>query len=96
MYKCNFPGCNYTTEVKSQIHYHHIVPQSKNGSNKSYNLISVCPTHHTKIYIPGEEYGSHCKYGEDSIIMIRKLPSTVGEVLEYTRIHEEELCYERI
>jgi hypothetical protein len=96
MYNCNFPGCEYTTDVKCQIHNHHIVPRSKKGSNKNYNLITVCPTHHAKIFIPGELHGQHSKQSVDSIVMIRKLPSTDGEVLEYKYANEEEVHYAKL
>jgi len=85
-YSCEFPKCNYSTDHRSQINYHHIVPQELKGSNKDYNRIWLCPTHHTKIYIPESARGMHSIKGSDSIILIRWLSSTKGRILEYKDI----------
>ena len=85
-YNCEFPKCNYTTMHRSQVNYHHIVPQELNGSDKDYNRIWLCPTHHTKIYVPESKSGMHTIKGLDSIILIQWLNSTGGKVLEYNDI----------
>jgi len=58
-YNCKFPKCDYSTNHRSQINYHHIIPQELNGSHKDYNRIWLCPTHHTKIYVPESKSGIH-------------------------------------
>ena len=85
-YNCEFPKCNYNTKYRSQIHDHHIIPQELKGSNKRYNRIYLCPTHHTKIYIPESKNGIHSIKGSDSLILIRWLSSTKGKILEYKDI----------
>ena len=82
-YKCNFPGCNYITEVRSQIHNHHIVSKADKGKNGKHNLVMLCPTCHTKIFQESAKYGIHSKSGKDSIILIGKIDSTAGKLLEY-------------
>jgi len=83
MYKCEFPGCDYVCEHRSQIHRHHIVPKTLNGSDKEYNKIYVCPNCHTRIYVPGVKHGIHSIKTNESIIINGWLGSTNGRVLEY-------------
>lgn len=83
LYHCQFPDCTYSTNIKTQIHEHHIVPRELNGSNKRYNKILLCPNHHSKIYIPEATKGIHTINGEDSIIICQWLKSTSGRALEY-------------
>ena len=82
-YNCKFPKCDYTTNHRSQINYHHIVPQELNGTDKDYNRIWLCPTHHTKIYVPESKSGIHSIKSFDSIVLIGWMSSTNGRVLEY-------------
>lgn len=89
VYKCEFPQCNYTTSVRTQIHFHHIIPREHGGSNKTINKISLCPTHHTKIYNPKATKGMHANKSEDSIILIGWRTSTIGKVLHYIENDEE-------
>ena len=49
-YTCRL--CGFTTDIKSQIHKHHIKPKEVGGSNNKWNLIDVCPTCHSLIYSP--------------------------------------------
>ena len=71
MFYCYFPNCEYETDIRSQIVYHHIIPRSLNGSNKKYNRIYVCPSCHSKIYVPEMKNGIHSKKGKDSIEIIK-------------------------
>lgn len=87
MYYCQFPNCLYHTNIRSQINYHHIVPSELNGSDKDYNRIYLCPNHHSKIYVPLAKSGIHSIKGKDSIIIIRKLSSTIGTIIEYIDIN---------
>lgn len=88
-YHCEFPGCDYKTQEKSQINNHHIKPKELGGSNAKYNRAYLCPTHHTKVYIPEATRGIHTKKGEDSIIISGWLQSTGGRVLEYIDVNEQ-------
>lgn len=42
--KCCYPHCRET----ESLDVHHIIPRSKEGTNKESNLVVLCPTHHTK------------------------------------------------
>ena len=82
-YHCNFPNCSYSTEIRTQIHKHHIIPREENGSDKEWNLIFLCPNHHSKIFVPSAKKGIHSKKSKDSIILLNKYKSTQGSILEY-------------
>jgi len=83
IYRCKFPNCGYTTNNRSQIHEHHIVPKELNGSDSKSNMLFVCPNCHSKIYCPECSSGIHSILNENSIIIKHKLLSTGGQVLEY-------------
>lgn len=80
---CNFPGCQYSTNKKSAIHIHHIVPRALGGSNKKYNLIYLCQMHHSLIYVPEAKEGIHSIRLPQSIILNGWKMSTNGFLLEY-------------
>jgi len=90
-YKCQFPDCNYETNIKSQINFHHIIPKELNGCDKSFNIISLCPNHHTKIFIPESKHGNHTMKGSDSIIIIRWLNNKT--ILQYIDCIDEKIKY---
>lgn len=79
MYFCEL--CDYQTENRSLIEYHHIVPKELEGSDNSFNRIYVCPNHHKTIYIDGSMSGIHSIKNNESIIIKGKFNSTEGKVL---------------
>lgn len=91
-YRCKFPGCQYSTKTRTQIHRHHIVPREQGGINKSINRIELCPTHHTKIHIPTASKGMHAKKSDDSIILLGWRESTGGRMLHYIENGEEKFA----
>lgn len=91
-HKCQFPGCTYETESRTQIHNHHIIPKECGGSDREGNRIFLCPNCHTRIFVPTAKTGIHSFNNENSIILIHKLRSTSGMVLEYV-VNEETKYY---
>jgi len=83
MYECRFPNCDFRTSLRSQIHFHHIKPKELGGIDKDSNRIWLCPTHHSKVYIPESKSGIHSVKGEDSIVINGLFLSTGGLVMEY-------------
>lgn len=83
-YYCHYPGCNYVTESRRNIHDHHIIPKSQHGKNDRSNRVYLCPTHHQYIYIPTETQGHHSHCVEGSIILLGWKTTTKGRVLLYT------------
>jgi hypothetical protein len=82
-YKCCAPECTYQTDHRSQIHIHHIVPRSMGGSNKSFNLLEVCPNCHSRIFVPGATSGIHSKQHDNSFVITRVVLGTSGRLIEY-------------
>lgn len=82
MYYCQFPNCNYSTKDRKCIEHHHIIPKELNGSNRKFNRIWLCPNHHSLIYVPNSTSGKHSI--ATNVILIRKLLSTSGTLLEYS------------
>lgn len=85
MYKCKFPGCNFESANIGSLDNHHIIPKCKNGSDKGFNRILLCPNCHRKIYIENIENGIHSIVRPESIVILNKFQSTVGDVLHYRR-----------
>ena len=84
-YNCEMPGCLYVTTNKHQIHHHHIIPKSSNGTNKKYNILRACPSCHHKIYIPGTKRGIHSIKANNYIILYKISLSSNGYILEFER-----------
>jgi len=82
-YKCQFPKCSYTTNDRTKIDYHHIVPRELKGQNDDWNRIWLCPNCHRKIYIPESNKGIHSKKSRESVVLLNIYNSTSGKVLEY-------------
>jgi len=93
MYCCDFPGCDYETELRSQIVDHHIIPRSMGGDNKQSNRLMVCPTHHAHIFIEGMKHGIHSKKNDSSIIIETRLFSTGGHVIQYKTIDSDDIKF---
>lgn len=91
-YNCQFPGCDYSTLYRTQIHIHHIEAREHKGNNKQHNKIWLCPNHHHKIFIEQSSRGIHSQKGDDSIILKGWLSSTKGRILHYLENHEEKFC----
>lgn len=91
MFKCQYPNCKYETNFRNQIDYHHIVPKELGGSDKAHNRIYLCPNHHKSIYVPEAKHGIH-SINNNSTILIRKVYSTAGFLLEYKENDEIKYC----
>ena len=86
-FKCYFPGCNYETDSRSKIDFHHIIPQE---IKKSKVTIPLCKTHHALIYVPEATAGQHSINTSDSLIVKGKYKSTdikAGDAILYEDIN---------
>ena len=80
-YKCQI--CRYTTDLKSQIHEHHIIPREAGGPDFKWNKVWLCPNCHSKIFSEQSITGIHAKKGVLSIRLIGWRDTTAGKLLEY-------------
>lgn len=83
MYRCLFPNCNYSTNDKSLIEFHHITPRSVDRSKRNKLTISLCPTCHKLIYHPLAKSGQHANNTPKSIQILNLLDSNVGIAVSY-------------
>lgn len=77
-YKCCFPGCEYTTENRSLIEYHHIHPRELHVQHSRNVTIPLCATHHKLIYHPEATSGQHAEKHAESMIVKSVTNSNVG------------------
>jgi hypothetical protein len=90
MYCCSFPNCDFTTEKRREIDYHHIVPRELGGNNKRNNRMWVCANHHRLIYVPDSKNGHHSIKSKNSIMVKGFLQSTMGTVLHYINCNDNQ------
>lgn len=79
-YKCRL--CGFQTNIKSQIHIHHIKPRQAGGTNSKWNLVMLCARCHPLIWSPYATKGIHSKKHKQSIEIITWRDSTSGKLLE--------------
>jgi len=65
---------------------HHIVPRSKQGSDRAWNLLTVCPGCHRKIYIPNMNTGIHKSPAIGSIEIFGYLSTSDGQAVHYRMV----------
>lgn len=85
VYKCHWPNCDYCTENRNEIEYHHIVPRELWPRLNSQVVLSFCPTHHRLIYHPECKYGHHSIAGNNKLQIIHIYPTSDmhGYAVEY-------------
>ena len=82
-FHCEYPFCDYKTNKRSKIDYHHIIPKEAGGSDDSSNRLWLCPNHHRNIFINESSAGIHATPGDKTLKLIGKFYSTSGYVLAY-------------
>lgn len=93
-YSCEYPGCTFETGDRSLVDKHHIIPRGEKGSsNLPRNILTLCPNHHRLIFVPSAKRGQHAIQQEGSIVIISKLLSNKGSVLEYLRCSDGKSFY---
>ena len=65
--------------VEENLHHHHIIPKSQNGSDDETNLITLCTEHHAWIHSlkPGT-WNSHSELARKSLKEAQELGFSVG------------------
>lgn len=69
MYKCCFPGCNYETDNRSLIEYHHIHLREAGNRLGKKVTIPLCPNHHDLIYHEEATAGQHSEKHPESMVV---------------------------
>lgn len=80
-YKCCFPGCDYETDNRSLIEFHHTnLRELKRRMGKDVT-IPLCPTHHKMIYHPEATSGQHAERTPDSMEVVMVTSTTHGKAV---------------
>ena len=84
-YTCHWPGCQYTTDNRDEIEYHHIIPKELGNRLNSNVVLSFCPTHHRLIWHPECNYGHHSINGLNKLQIHHIYPTSEHDVyaIEY-------------
>ena len=85
-YRCVFPNCNYETDDRSLIEFHHIHPKELGVTLNKDVTIPLCPTHHKMIYHPGATAGQHSVQGKDSLSVVQVATTTAGKAVIFRDI----------
>ena len=89
-YKCCFPGCNYETNSRSLIEFHHIHPRELFVQHSSRVTIPLCPTHHKLIYHPDATSGQHAEKFDESMIVKLVTNSNKGKCVIFEDMQGKE------
>lgn len=79
---CSFPGCDFETENRRYIDFHHIIPLSLRPRN-NHVTIPLCPNCHRKIYHPKCTHGHHSIISDDSLEVLGVFKSSDGQAIHY-------------
>lgn len=80
-YRCVFPNCQYETDDRSLIEFHHIHPKELGVTLNRDVTIPLCPTHHKMIYHPGATAGQHSEKRPDSLSVVQVATTTTGKAV---------------
>ena len=93
MYYCEL--CNYITESRSKINYHHIVPSELGGIDGDQNRVYICPNCHNLVYVKESKQGIHSIRCKNSVVIKGWKLSTEGKVLQYINSSGEEIFQDK-
>jgi hypothetical protein len=90
VFKCSFPGCDYSTASRSKIDFHHVTPKELKETKL---VIPLCKTHHSLIFHPLVHYGQHSIRTEESLEIVNVFDSTHGKAIKYKRFDGSTFFY---
>lgn len=90
-YKCHFPLCDYSTEDRNLIDFHHVTPREINPETKA--TIAFCKNHHSLIFHPESKHGQHSIKHQESIEILSIYSSTGGQSLHYQDCRDKKFYY---
>lgn len=90
-YKCVFPDCDYETDNRALMEFHHINPKElKVKLNKDIE-IPLCPNHHKLIFHPETKAGQHSRQYENSLSVVQVTNTTTGQAVIFKDIDGREI-----
>lgn len=85
-FRCVFPNCDYETDDRSLIEFHHIHPKELGVKLNRDVTIPLCPTHHKMIYHPGATAGQHAENRPGSLEVVQVATTTAGKAVVFRDI----------
>ena len=82
-YKCVYPNCDYETNERSLIHFHHVVPRELKRKLNRRLTLPFCPIHHNLIFHPDAQSGQHSEIREGSLVIEQVAPTNTGKAIIY-------------
>jgi len=92
-FTCWWPGCDYCTNSRSKIDFHHVTPKEVNPHRTNRTTIPLCKTHHALIFHPQASAGQHSIRTEESMIILGVHDSTNGKTVQYESTSGESMFY---
>lgn len=90
-YRCLFPNCDYETDNRALMEFHHINPKElKVKLNKDIE-IPLCPNHHKLIFHPETKAGQHSRQYENSLSVVQVTNTTTGQAVIFKDIEGREI-----
>lgn len=80
-YKCVFPGCDYETDNRALMEFHHINPKELNVKLNKNIVIPLCPNHHKLIFHPETKAGQHSRQYANSLSVVQVANTTTGQAV---------------
>ena len=80
-YRCVFPNCDYETDDRSLIEFHHINPKELKVKLNKDVTIPLCPVHHKMIYSPWSNAGQHSRQYQNSLSVAQVTNTTTGQAV---------------
>jgi len=90
-YRCVFPNCEYETDDRSLIEFHHINPKELKAKLNGVVTIPLCPVHHKMIYFPGSNAGQHSRQYSGSLSVTQVTNTTTGQAVIFKDIAGREI-----
>ena len=93
-YRCVFPGCNYETDERRLIEFHHVNPKELRVKLNKDVTIELCPVHHKMIYHPLATSGQHAIKDEHSLSVVQVANTTTGKAVIFRDMAGHEITVE--
>ena len=92
-FECWWPECDYHTNSRSKIDYHHVTPKEVNPHRTNKSTIPLCKTHHALIFHPQATAGQHSIKTEASLVILGVYDGTNGKAVHYESASGDSMFY---
>lgn len=90
-YQCWFPNCEYETDDRSKIDFHHVTPREVDKRSKI--TVPLCKTCHALVFHPKSKSGQHSINTKKSMQILGIFESTSGKAIHYMDYDGNKMYY---